>query len=373
MESVDVCIIGGGMAAASIAYNVAPGTSVLILEREPHIGYHSTGRSAALYHPQYGSTVIRALTTASGPFYQAPPSEFGTILSPRGSLVIGRADQEKARAKHESLAVASAQTLTRLSPAEIVKLVSELRPDTVSWGLYDELAMDMDVEVLLQGYLKAARRKGLTILTGQPVEALTRTGATWRVKTPDREIAARVVVNAAGGWADEVAALAGIAPLKLIPYRRTAFTFDAPSRESSDRWPMVIDCEEQFYFKPDAGRVLGSLSEEAASPPCDAQPEDLDVAIAVDRIESVLNFPIRRVIRSWAGLRTFGPDRNPVSGFDETAPGFYWHAALGGYGMQTSAALGAFAAAAIAGEDVPADLAAHGVRAADLAPARLRR
>ncbi len=166
--------------------------------------------------------------------------------------------------------------------------------------------------------------------------------------------------------------LAGIAPLGLIPYRRTAFTFDAPAGVDAMRWPMIIEAAEQFYVKPDAGRILGSLSEEEPSPPCDAQPEDLDVAIAVDRIESALSFPISRVIRSWAGLRTFGPDRNPVSGFEPSAPGFYWHGAIGGYGIQTSAALGAYAAAIISGQPLPPELAANGVRTTDLEPARLR-
>ncbi len=372
MESVDVCIIGGGMAGASIAYRIARDAKVLMLEREPHVGYHSTGRSAALYHPQYGSTVIRALTTASGPFYESPPGDFGAVLSPRGSLVIARAGQDKAFAKHESLAKASGQTITRLSTAEVRELVPQIRADAAAWGLYDTLAMDMDVEVLLQGFLRAARRDGMQLLTGQEVTAIRRTESRWRVVTADREIDTAIVVNASGAWADATAAMAGIAPLKLVPYRRTALTFDAPPGVDVSRWPMIIDADEQFYVKPDAGRVLGSLSEEVASPPCDIQPDDLDVAIAVDRIESAMTFPITRVIRSWAGLRTFGPDRNPVSGFEDSSPGFYWHGAIGGYGIQTSAALGAFAAAMIAGRGLPPDLAQHGVRVADLAPARLR-
>ena len=372
MDSVDVCIIGGGMAGASIAYRIARDAKVLMLEREPHVAYHSTGRSAALYHPQYGSTVIRALTVASGPFYVSPPADFGTVLSPRGSLVIGRAAQEKVLAKHEDLAQSSGQTVTRLSTAQVLELVPQIRAEAADWGLYDTLAMDMDVEALLQGFLRAARRDGMQLATGTEVTAVRRVGARWRVMTIDREVDAAVVVNASGAWVDATAALAGIAPLKLVPYRRTAFTFDAPPGVDVSRWPMIIDAEEQFYVKPDAGRVLGSLSEEVASPPCDIQPDDLDVAIAVDRIESAMTFPINRVIRSWAGLRTFGPDRNPVSGFEETAPGFYWHGAIGGYGIQTSAALGAFAAAMITGRSLPAELAEHGISSAVLAPARLR-
>jgi len=372
METVDVCIIGGGMAGASVAYWIARRSRVVMLEREPHVAYHSTGRSAALYHPQYGSRAIRALTTASGPFYESPPTDFGTVLTPRGSLVIGRVGQERARAKHEAGARDSGQTITNLTTAQVLELVPQLRPEAAAWGLYDHLAMDMDVETLLQGYLRAARRAGLQVLTGQNVESLRRDGSRWRIKSGEREFDAAVVVNATGAWADSIAELAGVAPLKLVPYRRTAFTFDAPNGVDAAGWPMIVDAAEQFYLKPDAGRILGSLSEEEPSPPCDVQPEDLDVAIAVDRIESAITFPINRVIRSWAGLRTFSPDRNPVSGFDPSASGFYWHAAIGGYGIQTSAALGEYAAVTITGGSLPAHLIDRGVRSTDLEPARLR-
>jgi D-arginine dehydrogenase len=229
----------------------------------------------------------------------------------------------------------------------------------------------MDVEALLQGYLKSARREGLRVLTGQDVLEIRR-GDRWHVRTHEIELSAQIIVNAAGAWADEIAKLAGLAPLGLVPHRRTAFTFTVPANLDVARWPFVMDAQEQFYFKPDAGRLLGSLSEEVPSPPCDAQPDDFDVAVAVDRIEAALNFPITRVVRAWTGLRTFGPDRNPVSGFDPSAPGFYWHCALGGYGIQTSAALGAYAGSAIAGLGLPEVLVARGLRAEQLTPARLR-
>ena len=184
---------------------------------------------------------------------------------------------------------------------------------------------------------------------------------------------ARMVVNAAGAWADELAALAGVAALQLVPHRRTAFTFDPPPGYDVAPWPMIADADERFYFKPDAGRLLGSLGEERPSPAVDAQPEDLDVAVAVDRIEQVVNFSVRRVLRSWTGLRVFGPDRDPVSGFATGAPGFYWHAGLGGYGIQTAAALGMHAAAMILGHELPAALREHRISPNQLGPQRLNR
>jgi D-arginine dehydrogenase len=373
MEKVDICIIGGGMAGASVAYRLARSASVLLLEREPYVGYHSTGRSAALFHPQYGSPVIRALTRASSAFMHAPPAAFGTVLSERGAIVLGRPDQQAALAHHEQVAAASGQTLNRLGPAEVVEKVPSLRREAVGWGLYDPLSMDMDVEALLQGYLREARQHGLKVVTSADISAIRRADGRWQVLAPTIEVSAEVVVNAAGAWADEVARLAGVAPLGLVPHRRTAFTFDPPEGVSAARWPMVADAEEQFYFKPDAGRVLGSLAEEVATAPADVQPDDLDVAIAVDRIEGALDFPIRRVVRAWAGLRTFGPDRNPVSGFEPRTPGFYWHAGLGGYGIQTSAALSAFAAGQIVGAPHEGELADGSVGLAQLGPERLRR
>ena len=374
MESVDVCIIGGGIAGASVAYHLAPHARVLLLEREAQVGYHSTGRSAALYAPQYGSPVIRRLTAASGAFFQSPPAGLvaAPLLTERGFMTIGRDEQRVALERHEAVARASGQTPQRITPREACARVPALRPEATGWALFDPTAQDLDVEALLQGLLRGARAHGARVVTARGVDALERAGGDWRVGGPGLEIRAGVVVNAAGAWADELAVVAGVAPLGLVPHRRTAFIFDSPPGVSATRWPMVSDGDELFYFKPDAGRLLGSLAEEAPSPPVDAQPDEVDVAIAVDRIEQVVDFSIRRVLRAWTGLRVFGADRDPVSGFEPGTPGFYWHAGLGGYGIQTAPALGEFAAARILGHELPVALAECGLGVAQLAPERLR-
>jgi D-arginine dehydrogenase len=374
MLEVDVCVIGAGMAGASIAYHLAPHARVLVLEREPHAGYHSTGRSAAMYSPQYGSLVIRRLTVASGPFLHAPPAGFTSVplLTPRGFLMIGTNAEVAELATLQELARATGSPLERLTATEVRGLVPVIRDGAADWGALDPGAMDMDVDALLQGFIRGARGHGARIATGEEVMRLQHDDDGWQVFSSTQRICAPVVVNASGAWADAIATLAGIAPLGLVPYRRTAFNFDPPARTDPGSWPMVVDVGERYYFKPDAGRLLGSLAEEQASPPCDAQPDDVDVATAVDRIEQVLTFPIQRVIRAWTGLRTFAPDRDPVSGFEPRIAGFYWHAGIGGYGIQTANALGSFAAARILGRDVPADLAALDVTRADLDPGRLR-
>jgi D-arginine dehydrogenase len=363
------------MAGASVAYHLAPHARVTLLEREPHVAYHSSGRSAALFAPNYGSPLVQRLALAGQAFLQSPPPGFTAtpLLRERGFLLLGSAQQLEERDVYEGIARAAGLPTRRLGPAEARERVPVLRLGAFDWGLYDPSAWDIEVDALLQGFLRGARAHGARVLTSHELTAIERTGAGWRLQGPDFELRADAVVNAAGAWADHVAALAGVAPLGLIPHRRTAFIFDPPETHAVAGWPMVADAAEQYYFKPDAARLLGSLADEVPVPPGDAQPEDLDVAIAVDRIEQVVDFPIRRVLRSWAGLRTFAPDRDPVSGYEPGASGFYWHAGLGGFGIESSAALGAFGAASILGHVLPAALVERGIGAAQLAPIRLRR
>jgi D-arginine dehydrogenase len=369
----DVAIIGSGIAGAGAAYELADGARVLLLEREDVHGYHTTGRSAALYIETYGNAVIRGLTRASRGFFEAPPAGFCDypLLTPRGCLNIARADQLDALAAATAEAGGAAVPLGRDA---VLNLVPALRPDYVSAGLLEPSAMDADVAGLHQGFLKGARARGAEIRTGQEVVAIARQTSGLRVTCASGEtFEAAVVVNAAGAWADRIAALAGAGTVGLQPMRRTALIVDAPPGVESRAWPAVIDVDEQFYFKPDAGRILASPADETPSEPCDAWAEEMDVAVCVERMQAAADIPVRRIVRSWAGLRSFVADRSPVIGFDAGVPGFFWLAGQGGYGVQTAPAAARAAAALAGGLALPADIVSYGVTEADLSPARLAR
>jgi D-arginine dehydrogenase len=348
----DILVIGAGIAGASVADALAASARVVVLEREERPGMHSTGRSAALFSETYGNEVIRALSRASRAFLAGPPAGFceTPLIGPRGTLYVASEDQlDRLRA----LEVA-AGTFERLPGAEARELVPVLRPQGAAAALYEPGAMDIDVDALHQGFLRRLRRAGGQLVTNAPVTALTRTADRWIAVTPQGDFSAPIVVNAAGAWADRVAVLAGIAPLGLQPKRRTAALIDGPDLDFSG-WPLVIDVDETVYFKPDARRLLISPADETDTGPCDAQPDDLDVAVAADRIERLTTLTIRRVTHRWAGLRTFAPDRTPVCGFDPRGEGFFWLAGQGGYGIQTSPALAKLAARLVL--RAPGDLA----------------
>lgn len=355
MTRADFIVVGAGIAGAGIAYELARHASVIVLEGEPQPGYHSTGRSAALFSAIYGNEVVRALSRASRDFLHTPPRGFAanSLLKPRGALFVSHASELDAF--HALFGAPDVALHTReMSREEVMSRVPIMKPDWVARAFIEEGAHDVDVHALHQGFLRGLKERGSTLVCASFAQSIVRHSEEWKLVAGGQEFLAPVLINAAGAWADDVARLAGVATIGLEPRRRTAVLIDAPEGVAIDAWPMVIDVGEGFYFKPDAGRLLLSPADETPSPPTDAQPEELDVAIAVDRVEQATTLSIRHVRHRWAGLRSFVPDRSPVAGFDPDAPGFFWLAAQGGYGIQTGPALSRLAAA-LARSSTPSD------------------
>lgn len=350
-QSFDILIIGAGIAGASAAADLARTHRVAILEREEYPGYHSTGRSAALFSEIYGNGVVRALSRASRDFFYNPPDGFAQhpLVKPRGSLYIARQEQIphlEDFARNTDLA----GSIRRLSREEALRACPVLRPDYVAAAVFEDDAADVDVNELHQGYLRLFKASGGALFANADVQTLVHRGSQWIAQTRAGEFSAPVVVNAAGAWADAVAQKAGAMPLKIQPRRRTALLAELPAGISAETWPMVIDIDESFYLKPDAGLLLISPADETPVPPCDVQPEEFDVAVAVDRVEQATTLAVTRIRRRWAGLRSFAPDRSPVIGFDGALPGFFWLAGQGGYGIQTAPAASHLAASLLRGE-----------------------
>jgi D-arginine dehydrogenase len=370
VEDVDAVVIGAGMAGASVAYFLAPHARVAVLEREPYAGMHATGRSAALFSETYGSAQVRALTRATRPFLERPPEGFAAhpILTPRGTLVVGGDDRIDAVVAMRDAMLAHTPDLALLSSDQARSMVPVLRPEAARVGLHEPGAADIDVNELHQGFLRALRTRGGQLRTGVDIRAIERGPGHWYVETGETTYRAPLVLDAAGAWVDEVAALAGVAPLGIEPRRRSAFLFEGPEGVDTARWPFVIDADETFYFKPDAGLLLGSAANADPVPPHDVQPEELDIAMGIYRIEEATTMQIRRPTRTWAGLRSFVADGDLVGGFAPDAPGFFWVAAQGGYGIQTSAAMGEACAYLALGRPLPAHLQDAGLSAAMLAP-----
>ena len=365
-DTFDICVIGGGMAGLSAAAGLAAVRSVVLVEREPHWAYHSTGRSAALFAESYGNTAVRALTRASREFYLSGEAA-ERFTRPRGALFVATAtQQEELRALKETLA--DAPRIEILTPDAALALCPALQSDTLAAALFDPDARDIDVAAVVDHYSRLFRARGGRPCRDAEVSSLEPVDDGWQVRAGDREIRAKVVVNAAGAWADEVACAAGVAALGLEPRRRTAVRVSAAPWVAAD-WPFIVDVSEQWYFRADAGALMLSPADEIPSPPCDAQPEDYDVALTIARVEAATRIRVDRPLSSWAGLRTFAKDRTPVAGFDPEARGFYWLAGQGGYGIQTAPALAELAVAQITG-DSTSRLTAAGVDEAALSPAR---
>jgi D-arginine dehydrogenase len=373
-ERSDFLVIGSGIAAASVGYWLAPHGRVTLLERESQPGYHSTGRSAALFLASYGTPQVRALTLASRAFFDQPPEGFAEqpILSQRGALFVATLQQAELLDTHCNLLHAMSPHSRRLGREQALALVPVLRGELLLGGAHEPDACDIDVHALHQGYLKGLRRLGGMLRCDAEVKAIQRHAGQWLVHASGREYFAPVLINAAGAWCDEVARLAGVRPIGLVPKRRSAFVFAPPPGAAVAGWPAVVGADESWYFKPDAGMLLGSPANADPVPPQDVQPEELDIALGIDRIETFSTLQIRRPVRTWAGLRSFVADGDLVGGFDPDASGFFWLAAQGGYGIQTSAAMGQACAALARGAPLPAAIADFGLTPAMLSPARLR-
>ncbi len=363
----DIAVIGAGIAGASVAAELAETHRVLLLDAESQPGYHTTGRSAAVYMRSYGPAVIRALSRASGPFFeQSHPELDAPLLRRRGTLFVARADQMAAL---DAMEREQRGTVTRLDEGQARARMPLLRADYAAAALFDASAADIDVGALHGLYLRRLSARGGEVVTGMRVQRLERRAGAWQIEGHAGTLRAPLVVNAAGAWADEVGQLAGCAPLGLTPKRRTAVLIDAPVT-ALDGAPLVLDIDEQFYLKPDAGKLLISPADATPSAPCDAQPEELDVAVCVARIEAAFDLSIRRLAHRWAGLRSFVADSCPVAGFAPEADGFFWLAGQGGYGIQSAPALARSAAAILRGEPLPDRIAGEGVSGAALAPSR---
>lgn len=376
MQHAQVLIIGAGIAGASLAWRLArAGQRVQLIEREAQPGMHSTGRSAAMFMESYGPPGVRALTRASRDFYLHPPAGFADVplLTPRRALFVATAAQRAALEAMQAELAASGTALKLLNSEQITQMAPALRAGLFESGLLDDNGYDIDVNAMLQGFLRGARQAGAQLLTGAVTTEGTRTGDAWRVTLSNGDVVqARTVVDAAGAWADEVATLFGAAPIGLEPRRRSAFTFRAPEGVDVSNWPMVADVDEGWYIKVDAGQLLGSPANADPVAPHDVQPEELDIAMGIHAIQEATTLEIRRPTATWAGLRSFVRDGEIVIGFDDAVPQFFWLAAQGGYGIQSAAGASLLAASLIEGCALPDELVRHGVDPAAVSPARLR-
>lgn len=374
MKHWEIAVIGGGIAGASVAYELSARARVVLLEAEALPGTHTTGRSAAFLVESYGTPVVGRLTRAGRYFFEHPPPGFSPVplVHPRPVLWIARRDQRESLRAALVRGRAAGADLRSVEAADAEKLCPVLRSGYVDEAVCEPGAMSIDVAALLEGFLRGFRSRGGMVLTRSRVTRIESSREGFEIEVGHQSHRAERVVNAAGAWCDEVARAAGISPIGLRPLRRTLITFDPPSSSDLSLWPCVIDADERFYLKPEGACLLASPCDETLSEPCDAVPEDYQVALAVDRIERATRLRIEHVRRRWAGLRTFAPDRSPVIGEDPKQPGFFWLAGQGGFGIMTSPAAARSAASLILDRALPHDVEDLGLTPDLLSPARLR-
>jgi D-arginine dehydrogenase len=342
-EYFDVIIVGGGIAGASLGAEIAAHRRTLIVEAEEHCGYHSTGRSAAFFLESYGGEKVAELTIASGPFLERPPAEFSerSFLHRRGAIHLSDDGWPD---------LPPSVPVRRLDRAELDTIVSGIRPRWTR-AVSEPGCADIDVAALHAAYLCQFKRAGGQVRCGSALARASFDGERWSVDLADGSmLACSILADAAGAWADRVAEACGVRPLGFAPKRRTMVQLRV-GKTGLKELPLIDDSAGTFYFKGEGDdSVWLSPHDEIPSDPCDAAPEEIDIATAIDRFEGAVDWPVERVERSWAGLRTFAPDRHPVYGFDIRTPGFFWCAGQGGFGIQTSPAAAKLAAALLLGE-----------------------
>jgi len=337
----DILVIGGGIAGIGAAAEMSLEADVTVLEAEDVIGYHSSGRSAAIFLLNYGNATLRALNAAAEPTLKEPDGiAENSLLSPRGELLIAN---ETELAAFESY-LDGAVGMERISPDDAVGLIPILRRDGITAAAIERDAQDIDVDRMLQGYARLLRKRGGSISKNSPAKRISHSNGSWNVETPSDTYQAPVIVNAAGAWADVIAEMAGLRKVGLVPMRRSAILLPSPADYDINHWPLFVSASEQWYAKPEAGKLFVSPADEDPVEPHDAWPEDLVIAEGLDRFQKAVTIPVTRVEKSWAGLRSFVSDRTPVVGFDTQADGFFWLAGQGGYGMQTAPALSVLSA-----------------------------
>jgi len=375
-QRVDVLVIGGGIAGISAAARIARHADLVVLEGESALGYHSSGRSATFYHFGIGNDAVRGMTAASSDFFAAPPAAYADapLWTEKPALFIADRESMPALEALHGEMDRFTDTIQRIDGAAAARIVPVLKTgaDGVVAALLDTGGRKLDADALLQANARAVRRAGGIVRFDAPVTGIAFDGDRWNVDTPGASYSARVVVNAAGAWADTVAAMAGVRPLGLTPLRRTIIGFDPPAGLAIADWPFLKTVRDDgFYMLPDAGRLLASPMDVTPSEPCDVQPDDYDIALAAWRVEEATTLRIPRVATRWAGLRSFVADKVPTAGFAPDAPGFFWLAGQGGYGLQTSPAMAMAVEALLFDLPWPEELARRQVRAEQIRPERL--
>ncbi len=377
-QECDVLIIGSGIAGASVGYfllNEQPDTSVVMLEAESTTSFHTTGRSAAFLLPFYGGDKVAPLTKFSKLFYEESPENFTTtpLLQHRGALHIANPDQMHSLERYYKEAISFIPELEMQTKEDVCARVPILNDNYVAGGIYDPDCYDLDVSAIHHGFLRGFQTAGGELYTNaQVVEISPNEGGGWLVASKAGVFKTKKLVNAAGAWGDKVAEMAGVAPIGLMPLRRTIVV--CPLGEVDKQWPLVIDIDDGFYFRPEGEGLLASPGDETPSEPCDCQPEEIDIAKTAHDLEAITGKVVAKIDSKWAGLRTFTPDRVPAigfdTGFDGQHDGFFWCVGQGGFGIQTAPAIGQLSADLLLGRPINTELLKQGVKPDSFAPKR---